>query len=441
MNDARHHPINCGITDSVFLRTFTKQSVNQRSFDIALQYEPRLLQEGNIEPVILNDTNLLRSTQNVTVNDARIIVLPFMNRKAFLKKVKSSNTNIFFTGSPDSPLFFNNSTGSCLLSAELDTGETQVITAIAQASSPQTVDTFVSFVENSLCYHIYNEMFELCNNSTTKPNHYGYYNIYNTSNEQFTKNPNCWFSEFDLSGVCVATGSGNTRMCVAITPHHAIGIKHGSFHPQIGESVFFVANDNSVVSRVVQNVSYVSNFDCSVIRFNNSLPDNINKYKLLPSNVSSFLPNNRNFYNSNGSIQSSVQMHRCPVIVVSHYIADPSYTLQRNNRFVYVRDVDEAITDLGQGKISGNYSTHFPNYNGFFEGDTWLSPIRGGDSGGPCFAVINQELVLLGSHITAFSTGSLCAFLTEIQNTINTLGPSGQTIQTVDLSSFTDFSS
>lgn len=442
MTTSRNHPINCGLaTTANFSRTFAKQSIAERSFNLSLQYEPRILSQGQTESLVFNDSNIVRSTQNVTVNDARIIVSPFMNRRAFLRRVESSNNSIFFSESPSAPLFIHGGVGSCLLFAELDTGETQVITAIAQASSPQTVDIFVSFVDGSLCSYIYNTMEALCDDSTLKPNHYGFYDSYNIASGEFTKNTSCWLRDFDLSGVCVATESGNTRMCVAITPHHAIAIKHDSFHPQVGESVTFVTNDGSVIVRTVQDVSYVESFDCSVIKFSNQLPSGVTKYKLLPSNASNYLPINRNFYNPNGSIQTSTQMHRCPVIVVSHYMADTSYALQRSNRFAYVRDVDQANISQGQGFISGGYSTHFTNYSGFFEGDAWLSPIRGGDSGGPCFAVINQELVLLGSHITAFSTSSLSAFLSQIQSTIDTLGPSGQTIQTVDLSGFTDFSS
>jgi hypothetical protein len=78
---------------------------------------------------------------------------------------------------------------------------------------------------------------------------------------------------------------------------------------------------------------------------------------------------------------------------------------------------------------------NFPNYNGVPSG------IRGGDSGGPCFFIINGELALghcfLGGNGGPFHP----SFLSQIQAALDTLGPGGQTYQTVDLSEFTNFAS
>jgi len=437
MNSAVNYPLNCGLANSSFSFLFSKQTVADRSFDSSYFFTQRVQTSGTAIQVQFNDSNILRDVGANIVNDINVIITPINNKQAFVKTITSTNTNVLSNDSQSKLIFKYVSTGSASLDIELTTGEKQIIPITTTAQTPATADTFVSFVSNTCINHIYTSMANVCNNTTTKPTHYGFYSTYNIANSTFVKSISCWLKDYDLTGLCVATGNGNTRMCTMITPHHAIGIKHVNFHPQIGESVRFLASDNTVVTRIVESVSYVNQYDCSIIKFTQPVPDTVKKYKLLPENAKNYLPDNQNIYASN-KIQITYQMCKCPIIAISHYIADPSYPLQRSNRFVYARDVTFA-TLIGSGTINHDFSLWFPEYDGNFPGDTWLSPIRGGDSGGPCFAIINNDLVLLGSHITSFNTLNYSGIINEIQATINTMGPENQTIQTANLSQFTFF--
>jgi hypothetical protein len=234
-------------------------------------------------------------------------------------------------------------------------------------------------------------------------------------------------------------------MCTAITPWHAIAINHFSFHPQVGEVVEFVAPDNSVVSRTVDSFSQVGSLDCVIVKFTEALPSEIKKYKMLPSDAGDYFPINKNIFNVDNVIDAQ-RLADFPIIICSHYIREASYPLSRNNRFVYMHRVETAVFE--ESDISPIYGLGYLEY--FFVHSPssidsgysgYAANVVGGDSGGAIFTIINNELILFSNHVGTFYSLNLCKFLSQIQSTIDTLGPSGQTIQTVDLSEFTDFSS
>jgi hypothetical protein len=434
---AVNHPLDCGsATTASFLLSYEKQRVNQRSFDLTAITVPRIVSGGAATEIAVGDSLNLRTEAALTANDYLLTLNSRGLRDVVLRRVIASNENVLRprTNNPRSIEYIGN--GSCVITAELVSGEKQVIGLAGQTSTPNVVDSFVSFIGGSLIKHIFDQTALQCAKNTSRPQHYSAFSTFNPATQSFTKNAGCWF-DGDLSGVSVATAGGATRMCAAVTPWHALGVVHASFHPSIGETVMFVDNTGAVVTRTVEAVQYVGLRDCSVIKFTQALPDSVAKYPLLPADAGDFLPVNRIFYNQ-GVPLNLYSMYRCPIVAISHYIADPNFVGQRGGRFVYVRDVEYTEFLAGAG-INANYSTWFPNHSGNFEGDTWLSPIRGGDSGGPQFVLINNQPILVGSHITPFSCLNLAPLRSEIQTVINALGPANQTLGAADLSAFTNF--
>jgi hypothetical protein len=434
---AQNHPKNCGFaTTATYPLLYSKQSISQRSFDLAAITVPRVVSGGATTEVDVGDSLNLRSEAALTANDYLLNLNSRGLRDVVLRRVIASNENVLRprTNNPRSIEYIGN--GACIITVELVSGEKQVIGLTGQTSTPNVVDSFVSFIGGSLIKHIYDQTALQCAKNTSHPQHYSVFSTFSPATQSFAKNAGCWF-DGDLSGVNVATAGGTTRMCTVVTPWHALGIVHASFHPRVGETVMFVSNAGAVVTRTVEAVQYVGQRDCSVIKFTQALPDSVAKYPLLPADAGDFLPVNRIFYNQ-GVPLNLYSMYRCPIVAISHYIADPAFVGQRGGRFVYVRDVEFAEF-LAGSSINANYSTWFPNHSGNFEGDTWLSPIRGGDSGGPQFVLINNQLVLIGSHITAFSCLNIAPLRSEIQAVINALGPANQTLGSANLSGFTNF--
>jgi hypothetical protein len=241
----------------------------------------------------------------------------------------------------------------------------------------------------------------------------------------------------DFSGLLVnKTGSGGVNNVTAITPHHAIGVAH--YAPSSGDVLYFCDANNQTVARTVQSVGFVASQDCAIIRFNEALPSTVKKYKTFPSNFKDYLPLNRNFYDVWGNA-SSFYGGFLPIVVTSHYRWDADWPLQRSNRFSYFYQTTimrDALNGVSMAFVPAwAEPNNFPDYNGQPSG------IRGGDSGSPCFFIVNNDLVLVHSQTSGGGGTVYPSYLSSIQAKINELGPSGQTYETVDLSGFTDFSS
>jgi hypothetical protein len=436
---AANYPLDCGTaTTASFPLLYAKQSVSQRSFDLSTNVVPRLLTSSGVTPVAIGDALYNRAEAAITADDYAVELTSRGLRPVILRRVTSSNNQVLQpqADNPRSIRYVGN--GTARITVELVTGEKQVTTLAGKTSTPNIVDSFNGFAGGSLIQHFYQQMAAQCAKPTAPPQHYSVFSTFSPATQSFAKNAGCWF-DGDLSGVSVATAGGATRMCTAVTPWHALGIVHAAFHPAVGETVMFVDNTGAVVTRTVEAVQYVGLRDCSVIKFSTALPATVAKYPLLPADAVNYLPVNRILYNQ-GVPQNSYSMHRCPLLALSHYIVHPDFARQRSGRFVYVRDVEVTLF-LAGASVSADYSTWFPDHSGNFAGDTWLSPIRGGDSGGPQFAILNNQLVLIGSHATAFSCLNLAPLRSEIQTVINALGPANQTLGAADLSTFTNFAS
>lgn len=450
MQNSSNHPIDCGlVTTETFSLSWEKQNIGDRSFDLQAIPESRILSSGSVSQAQVGDTNYSRNLAPTSVTDYSILPIFRDGKTGSVDFISSNNPAIANNSNEKDNVMSHVSVGTTGITVGLLSGEKAGIGITTSESSGDTVDEFSSFASGSLIKSIDDKIAELKLGSTEEPEHYAAYSVYSISSGSFQRNEDFWLSDYDFSGVCVETAGSNTRMCAAITPWHALAINHFSFHPQVGETVKFCTQSNETISRTVDSFLRVGDLDCVVIKFTTALPETIKKYKMLPSDSGDYLPTNKNIYRSTDIFRRQ-RSRLFPIIVCSHYLSEPSYTLARNNRFFYLHRAETIvfeendIFDLGYQFSPISLNARFIQHSSFSSDSGYSgygTNIIGGDSGGPMFSIINNDLVLLASNVGTNYALNLCKHLTEIQSTINTLGPSGQTIQTVDISGFTDFSS
>jgi hypothetical protein len=437
---SKNHPIDCGeATTNQFARQFAKAQVSNTMADIDLVQTFSEIEEGTITTQTVGDTNYETINYPVSGSNFEVSVNFRPERFAAITSISSSNSSVLSQAENNSFLFEYESSGRASIVVRFSNNEQVAKKAIATTfEEPTVTNNFSSFVVGSLGRHIYDQIRNYANGTTSPPVHYPLYSTFTTN--QYVKNEGSWAAGLNITGLSVnKTGSGNGIMFTAITPFHIIGAAH--YAPSVGNVVQFLDSENQLIERTITDVEiplfnppnspsgFITSGDCCVARLNSALPATVKKYKTLPSNFTNYFP-----LNINNNI-----MQLLPIVVSSHYRWDASWPLQRSNRYFYVYETGGLIQGLPPKKITYYpavwQSNNFPNYSGIPSG------IRGGDSGGPVFFVINGELVLVTCH-TSSNGGAIHAdFLSFIQGAINELGPSGQTYETVNLSGFTDFSS
>jgi hypothetical protein len=435
MTPSRNHPINCGTATSQFARTNPKQTIAQRSADLSFVSESQLITPSSTESVTLGDINYSRANFFVAGTNLRVQLDYLVGQFNRIKQITSSNPSVLSVSTTDPMLLEYQSAGQSRITVELADGEQITSQVTATQSPPGFTDTFVSFVPGSLGKHVFDQMRLYANNTTLPPQHYRIYSTFDTATNTYQQNAQGWAAALDFSGMMVnKSGSPGVTRVSAITPHHAIGASH--YGPEVGDVIFFCDQNNQTVSRTVSaRTDLAGNTDCCLIRFSQPLPSTVKTYRTLPSTYRDYAPINR-----------SDLARRCtfwPIIVTSHYRWDAAWPLQRSGRFPYFyhsRSGKDGVFASSPGDLhfiffstANAFPNDFPAYNGE------ESRLRGGDSGGPCFYVINGELVLVQCLLGGNGGPFIPSFRAQIQAALDTLGPGNQTFETVDLSGFTNF--
>ena len=434
MLPAVNSPINCGLaTTSEFVRQHAKATIAQREADLILTEEFRQTQPSSVTFTTTGDTRYFEETYPSAVSDFRVVVEYQQTRFAALDELASVDPSILSASPTEARLFRHEADGEVAIEATFATNEKVLKRAISRTlAEPTSQKRFSNFLDESAAKHVFTQTHALANGLTFPPQHYRLYSTFDFANNNYIKNADCWAASLDFSGVSVnKSGSGGVHVLTAITPHHAVGVAH--YQPIAGDVIYFCDANNQTVARTIQSVQQVIGTDRVIVRFTQSLPSSIKKYKLLPQNYKSYFP-------VNAQLESiGFRFSNIPCVVVSHYRWDAQWPLQRSGRFAYIYS---ASTTSGQADPSGMVyfpAVNEPNALADYNGEP--SGIRGGDSGAPTFFIINNELIFLASHTTPITGAFHADNLPGIQTAIDSLGPSGQTYGTVDLSGFTNFAS
>lgn len=422
---SRNHPINCGMAGSEFSRSNPKRTIAERSANLSLVTEYKELAAPSSEAVTVGDANYNRVTSALRGTSARALInyLPF--RFNAIKSIESSDSSVLSLSPTDSLLFEYQSTGQANITVEFVDGEQITQRVSTTTINPTTQDLFVSFVAGSLGKHVFDQANALANNSTSPLLHYALYSTYNTTTNTYVKSQTSWASSLDFSGIMVnKTGSLGVTRVSAITPHHAIGASH--YGPQVGDVIYFCDQNNQTVARTVSaRADLGGDTDCCIVRFSQALPSSVAKYRTLPADWQSFAP-----INYSPPFFAPRRCYNWPIVTTSHYRWDSGWPSQRHGTFAYIRQVASVTQN---NTILFNPTNSFSNYNGIESGH------GDGDSGGPCFFIINGELALVHCLRGANGGPFQPSFFSQINPALDSLGPGGQTYQTVDLSQFTNF--
>jgi hypothetical protein len=449
---SQNHPINCGLaTTSSFSRQFAKKTVANRAIDVVAFEVNRAngtLNESSTETI--GDAVYNKNTFSQTVTDCSVNIAPVKQQLERVISIESSNTSILANPQPNDPFYLAyQADGTVSIVVTLSNNEKAATSFQTKTKTPAPVYVFNNHVVGSLSKHILNQAEAIANNSTSPPNHYPIYSTFNQQSNVYLKNSGFYANSLDFSGITVnKVGSGGVTSVTAITPRHAIGAAH--YPPEVNDVMYFCDSNNQTVARTVVNRSFSNSSDSVIVKFDQDLPPTVKKYKFLPASWSNFIPINYPEIIAPSLPASSIPWYSgyaVPLVITSHYRWDENWPLQRSNRYAYIvpsfvsyfinnaQRSNANIAGFPAGFLTEPNVNKFANYNGDGSG------IQGGDSGLPCFYIINNDLTLVMKHTGAANGAMLSDFLGDINTSISLLGAEGHNIQTIDLSGFTNFSS
>jgi hypothetical protein len=121
------------------------------------------------------------------------------------------------------------------------------------------------------------------------------YSLQNHTNGIYTRNPDCWAADIDLT--CVSpwnSRGGNKQAGTLITPRHCILAAH--YNLKTGDSIRFVTKDNLTIRRKIiahkVNTDFTTNKpDIEIITLDSDVPSSITPCQFLPSNYKSYISN------------------------------------------------------------------------------------------------------------------------------------------------------
>ena len=120
------------------------------------------------------------------------------------------------------------------------------------------------------------------------------WSTFNTSTQSFVKNPSCWIFGIDISGLivgCNESGYESKKVGMMISPKHYLCLWH--FKVPIGTTLYFLTNDNKVLTRTVSNFIEVTGLesitsDIALCLLNEELPNTVKFLKILSKDYNIF---------------------------------------------------------------------------------------------------------------------------------------------------------
>jgi hypothetical protein len=193
-------------------------------------------------------------------------------------------------------------------------------------------------------------------------------------NNVYVRNERCWASDLDLTCISPWNSTGHTGAAgTAITKNHIVFAHH--YPISVGATVRFITKNNETVERKLIKSSRMFGTDIVIGLLDEELPSSITPCKLLPKFWYDYIARG---YNPLISMYTGMLVKKIPVLCLDFE--------------------EKAIINKLNG-IVGNKEISCMGENDIFE--KFNEVIISGDSGNPCFVIIDNQLVLL----TIWSTG------------------------------------
>lgn len=245
-----------------------------------------------------------------------------------------------------------------------------------------------------------------------------------------TPNPTRLGQSLDLSFISIGrTGRTDTRFpCYLVSPRHALIANH-TWNGTVGDWFKFRRPDGTITEGQVDSYSRINTTtDCCLLHFAADV-SGIAPAKLLPSVWASKLPTaKRNAFTLDDSAGCNSFL---PAFIVTSNTS-PGLSLTQH---LQVIRVDRLSADPAQSsnRAALGPETVYPAFH---------SSPYGGDSSSPVIFPIQQGATMTPVLVTglhgAYTGPNFANSLPQIQAAMNTLG-AGHTLQTADLSAFTDY--
>ncbi len=219
------------------------------------------------------------------------------------------------------------------------------------------------------------------------------------------RNPSSWIADLDWTGVAIrnSTSGGMQRGATAIASDAVLMAKH--YPVSVGHTITWAAANGAHVERTLAAVRNIGETDIQIGRLSEALPDSIAKYKIMP-----------NGWHGTYWFSHAVPA-RVPVLAINQY------------RQVLLRELTN---------VSASHLLSHVTYLASEERALYAGGLVPGDSGQPLFALVNGGLVILGSNGGSFTAESPTGHISAINAALSDMG-SANTLQTADLSAFTNF--
>lgn len=219
-----------------------------------------------------------------------------------------------------------------------------------------------------------------------------YFSTINHTSGVFVKNSSCWARAVDISCLSIGTGGAfgftTQRPGTLITPRHVVVADH--YKPNMGEQLRFLTPDLILRTVTVTGQSGVF-IDQRVLVLSADVTG------CTPAKVSGDWMTTRegDSYYSGGLALSLDKSRRISAALIGH----PTELRSDQANGTY-----NGVSVTGQKMMSVYHDGVATSYNPFFSDFTDISfSTVGGDSGSPCFAVVNGDLVVLTCWFTANS--------------------------------------
>lgn len=303
------------------------------------------------------------------------------------------------------------SSGTVTLQASTDS-VTHSADYVFATSSGATQNTFVSWVAGSLGAQMDSAIDSLVAASGTAGLPASLAMFSTISGTTYVRNASCWLTGtgIDLTGMSpcnsgAGSGGATNYAGTLVSPRHLIFANH--YHPGNGAVIRFIKSDGTIINRTLIDQRQVGTTDIQVGILDSDVPAGIGFYPVAPSNLNNYA--------------SDHQLWPIPLITTDQ------------QKSIYINEVN---------KIEGGYVWMTAPSSSSRKPFTHLA--IGGDSGSPCFYLVNGRLVLAGCYYYSIGIPDLSAYGSAINSAMHALSQSASAstdyqLTVADMSNFTSY--
>jgi hypothetical protein len=195
------------------------------------------------------------------------------------------------------------------------------------------------------------------------------------------RNPASWVRVFNWTGVAAGiNGLGGVGGGTLISRRHVLLANHVPY-PARPFDIFFANASSRTFTYKVTNVQQVGDTDIAIGTLDRDADPSLNVYRVLPDNWTQYIANKAESFNKMG-------------VTGTNYAFVLPVLYSGQERKVSTADVVSILSGLAGVNIPA-----------FEVARAFGDPIIGGDSGNPIFAMLGDELVLLGAWYTGPDRG------------------------------------